>query len=133
MVLYYIDTCVWLNLFFMEKDIWKDTVEFIDKVGLTDIIVSGFVVKELKHKLAPAQWMNAESRLRCFRFIRAIDEDYLMGRSIEQKEQYSLSFYDCMHIALCIRCEAVLVTRDEELLRRGAKYIITKSPTSRVC
>ena len=56
-------------------------------------------------------------------YITITPEEQSLSREIESKEEYNLSFFDCMHIAIARTRGYILVTKDEELLERGRKYV----------
>ncbi|MDP3729039.1 MAG: PIN domain-containing protein [bacterium] len=60
--------------------------------------------------------------------INTTTEEYAFAKEIESLERYTLSFYDCIHLAICIKRNIVLITRDKELLEKGNKYITTIKP-----
>lgn len=63
-----------------------------------------------------------------FRFIEINEEDYSFARKLESELEYALSFYDCLHIAVCRRLGLTLVTRDNDLIRFARRYILTEKP-----
>ena len=58
-----------------------------------------------------------------FVFANLLCEDYDFARKLEKDLNYDLSFYDCLHIAICKRSSFILVTRDSLLLKNAKKYI----------
>lgn len=93
MVSYYIDTCIWLNLFKKEGDsskgipYWKIVKDFIDNIITTKdkIFYSGQIINEIRYKLADdTQFKARKSYLEeNFIFVKAIGEDYVMARKLE--------------------------------------------------
>lgn len=138
---YYIDSCIWLNLFKKEGDpskgsrsYWKIAKDFIESVLFSDkkeIIYSGFVLKELKFKLSESlfkeklRFLKGEEK---FKFAKAIEGDYALSRNLEEESDYEISFFDCLHIALCKRLNLILVTRDADLIEFAQKYILVVKP-----
>ena len=137
---YYLDTCIWLNLFKKEGDAskgisyWKIAERFIEKVMFSEskeIIYTGFVLKEMKYKLDKATFDEKTlflARENKFRFVKAIQEDYSLAQKLESEFKYRISFFDCMHIAVCKRLDTILITRDKELLKFAKKYLVAKKP-----
>ncbi|MBU1246289.1 MAG: PIN domain-containing protein [Nanoarchaeota archaeon] len=138
--LFYLDSCIWLNFFKKEGDAdkgipyWKIAKDFIEKIIFSkedEIIYSGFVLKELKFKLNEKEFKEKllffknEER---FKFVKATEEDYSFARKLESDLKYEISFFDCLHIAICKRLNLVLVTRDEDLIKFANKYIKVKKP-----
>ena len=137
---YYLDSCIWLNLFKMEGDstkgipYWKLAKDFIERIMFSDedeIVYSGFVFKELKYKLDKNEFkekllfLKNETR---FRFVKAVEDDYSFARNLEFKIQYRISFFDCMHVAICKRLGLTLVTRDKELINLSGDYVEVVKP-----
>jgi len=139
---FYLDTCIWLNLFKKEgnetkgKPYWEIAKEFIENIIFSkekEIFYSGFVLKELMFILEEEKFKEKIHFLRSdekFIFVKAINEDYLLARKIESESGYRISFYDCLHIAVCKRLNFVLVTRDQELINFAKKYISAEKPES---
>ena len=48
--------------------------------------------------------------------IEVIQEDHITATKLESKSGFDISFYDCLHIAVCKRLNLVLVTRDNLML-----------------
>lgn len=137
---YYVDSCIWLNLFKKEGDAvkgelyWKLAEEFLEKIMFSEnvIVYSGFVLKEIKHKLKDNQlfeekqtFMEEEPK---FIFVKATEEDYGFGRELESEFNFEISFFDCLHIAMSKRLGCVLVTRDNLLIEKAKEYVIVEKP-----
>jgi len=60
--------------------------------------------------------------------VNVVEEDYSFARKLESELFYELSFYDCLHIAICKRLGLILVTRDKELLRFAKKHVTAEKP-----
>jgi len=132
---FYLDSCIWLNLFKKEGDVnkgvpfWKLARDFIEKVIFSkkdEIIYSGFILKELKYILNEKEFTEKllffknEERIR---FVKATEEDYSFARKLESDSKYEISFFDCLHVAMCKRLDLILITRDKKLIE-FAKHII---------
>lgn len=137
--LYYVDSCIWLNIFndedYPSRGIYLSTESriFITRIALSEnegIVLSGFVLKEVKHKIADSVMSDKFIiyMKRYSTFIHASDDDYSFARKLESESGFTISFYDCMHIALCLKHSCILVTRDKRLIELANKYIITKMP-----
>ena len=88
------------------------------------------MLKEVKHKIANS--VISDKFIRYMEkysiFIHATDDDYSFARELESESGFTISFYDCMHIALCLKQGCILVTRDKKLIEFANKYIVTKMP-----
>ena len=130
---YYIDSNIWLNLFKKEGDptkgvpYWKIAKDFLEQVIFSEhqIAYSGFVLKELKYNLKDRRlfeekkkFLEDESK---FVFVKAKVEDYDYARKLESEHNFILSFFDCIHIAICQRLGFFLVTRDKLLMKIAKK------------
>ena len=134
---YYIETCIWLNLFKKEGDpkkgipYWKLAKDFIEQVEGQDekIVVSTVVLKELyftaKDKFNRIKKFFKESEY--IKIVKTTPEDYELARKWEQ-EHGALSFYDYIHVAIAKRLNIPLITRDEELIEFGKSHIEVFKP-----
>lgn len=129
---YYVDTCIWLNLFKKETAFWEMALEFIGKIIISseeDIIYTGFILRELEFKLDQELLEKVELFLkkRCI-YIPADKADYQLARNLELESKFTISFFDCMHIAICKRLDYILITRDKALIEYAKSYILVKKP-----
>jgi len=137
---FYVDSCIWLNLWKKEGDAtkgipyWKIAKDFIERIMFSEheeIIYSGFILKELKYKLdedtfnEKLLFFQNEEKIR---FVKATEDDYSFARKLESESQYEISFFDCLHIAVCKRLNLMLVTRDDDLIEFARKYIEAEKP-----
>ena len=141
---FYVDTCIWLNLFKKEGDAtkgkpyWKIAEEFTEEVKLTPdskIVVSTIVLKELTFKLG-SEYHIAETFFKKagegIMLIKSISEDYDDARKVETRHAFRIGFLDCLHIIIAKRIGAVLVTRDKELLLVAKEYGEANKPENLV-
>ncbi len=130
MTKYYLDACIWLNLLNKEQTkiqglpVWKITELFLIQYT-NDIICSRFVRKEVLNKSKAQEKILLLDK---FKELNITTEEMALARELESKEQYHLSFFDCIHLATCIKRNYTLITRDQELLDRGKQYITTRKP-----
>ncbi len=137
---YYVDSCIWLNLFKKEGDekkgkpYWKIARDFLEMV-LCDggiIYYSRFVLKEIEYVLNDKNLYKEKllflKKGKSFVYVKSLDEDYFLARRIECETNYVISFFDCLHMATSKRKGAVLVTRDNIFINRAKKYVIAKKP-----
>ena len=135
---YYIDTCIYLNLWQKEVDpktglkFWKIARDFLQKIEDSDTIIffSGFVIKELSYILGNRFKDKRAIFLETIKFKKIIanSQDYDFARTLEKEFNYKLSFFDCMHIALTRKERSILITRDEDLQKYGRKYCRVYKP-----
>ncbi|MFH1072458.1 MAG: PIN domain-containing protein [Nanoarchaeota archaeon] len=137
---YYVDTNIWLNLFKKEENLytgrayWKIAQDFLEKIMFSDdkeIIYSGLILKELMYKLTRKEFREKELFMkrepRC-RFVILVSGDYTFARKLEFEFGFEISFYDCLHITVCRRIGAILITRDNKLLQCAQRYIQAFKP-----
>lgn len=138
---YYLDSCIWLNLFKKEggptkgAPYWKIAEDFINKVIFSEdkeIIYSGLIFREIQFKLNNEElfkyrleFINGEEK---FKRTDVTKEDYSFARKLESESNFDLSFYDCIHIAICKRLNLVLVTRDNNLIEFAKNHIVVDKP-----
>jgi predicted nucleic acid-binding protein len=141
MTKYYVDSCIWLNLFKKEGDArkgepyWKIADQFIKETlreESNESIYSAPIMREIRNCLKNENVFRTNERLikehPRTRFTEVTKEDKEFARRIESENSFELSFFDCIHIAICKREGSILVTRDKELLKRAEKYITAKKP-----
>lgn len=136
--IYYVDTCIWLNLFKKEGDstkgkpYWEIARDFLDKVAVSNnkILVSTIVLKELSFKVE-SQFPKILDFLKNSDYIEIIKtttEDYDFARNLENTEKVKLSFYDYLHIAIAKRLSLHLITRDKDLIVVAKEYVKVNKP-----
>lgn len=131
---YYVDSCIWLNLFKKEGDstkgtpYWQLAKSFLEKDN--EIIVSTIVLKELLYKLE-----NKFDEVKQFfqktdfiKIIKTTSEDYDLARKYENEEELKISFYDYLHVAIARRLNIPLITRDKDLINFANKHIEVYRP-----
>jgi len=131
---YYVDSCIWLNLFKKEGDptkgvpYWKLAKDFLELNNR--LIISTIVLKELSYKLEN----QFEEKLKFFKdtefveIIKTTPEDYDLARKFENEEEFNISFYDYLHVAIAKRINAPLITRDKDLMDFASKHIEVFKP-----
>ncbi len=102
---YYVDTCIWLNLFKKEGDpakgipYWQLANEFFGRVLLSkndEIIYSGTVLRELQIRLEAKayqekrRWLEKEPK---FIKVDISNEDKAAARKLESRYDFEISFY----------------------------------------
>lgn len=131
---YFVDSCIWLNLFKKEGDKRKGKPHYIIArdffLAYEPIIFSNLVLRELRYVLKNTElFVEKESFMKNeFTFVQVTSSDYTFARKIEGELGYSISFYDCMHIATARRLDCILITRDNDLLICASKYVTACKP-----
>ena len=141
MIKYYFDTCIWNNFFKKEVNphtqikYWKMVELFLEDIFISNnhlIYYSGFVLKELEYKLKNPKIFkiikNFFQKEEKIVYIKADEKIYSFARDLESKFEYKISFFDCLHIAICKKNNFVLITRDNELLNYSKNIINDKKP-----
>lgn len=141
MIKYYLDACIWLNMLKKEGDpskglpYWQITIDFTDKTtnsSYEEIIYSAPVMRKVKYKLKNDIVFRRMERLvkinPTFRFVDLTKEDKEFARTLESRSGYEISFFDCLHMAICKRLDAVFVTRDKKLIKFARTYITADKP-----
>ena len=131
---YYVDSCIWLNLFKKEGDetkgvpYWKLAKDFIEDEN--NIIVSTIVIKELSFKIE--EKLNYVMKFfkdnESIKMIKTVPEDYDLARKFEDEEEVKRSFYDYLHVAISKRLNIPLITRDKDLIAFAKKHIEVYRP-----
>lgn len=132
------DSCIWLNLFKKEESAskgvphWKIAEDFIKQVKTENclIFVSQMVTREISFKLEDKSELVEEffNNNYYIRIVNAMPEDYSFARQLESESDFDISFYDCLHIAICRRMSLILVTRDRLLIDFAKYYIAVSKP-----
>lgn len=120
---YYVDSCIWLNLFKKEEPYWKLAKDFLEKNN--DVIVSTIVIKELSFKIKEKFDMKFFKEIK---IIKTVPEDYDLARRFEDEEEFKISFYDYLHVAISKRLNLVLITRDKDLITFAKKHVEVHKP-----
>ena len=136
---YYVDTCVYLNLWQKEVDnagtlLWKFARDFFEKVEDENSVIyySGFILKELKFILTEKEFNQKRELFESspnFNRIFLSKKEFNLARAIEKESNYEISFYDIIHMLLAKKTNSILITRDNKLIEIAKRYsIIAKRP-----
>ena len=139
---YYVDTCIWLNIFKKEGDetkgvpYWKSGKDFIELIEKRNekIIVSTIILKEL-YFTSEKKFDDIKKYFKNTEFIQIIkteNEDYELARKFE-KEHQLLSFYDYLHVTIAKRLHLILVTRDKDLIAFANDQVEVHKPEDLLC
>ncbi len=131
---YYVDTCIYLNLWTKEVDehgnkLWEFAKDFFEKIETEESIIyySGFLLKELLFLLSTEEYLQKRELFDSSpNFKKAIlsKEEYELAKKIS-KENKAISFYDVIHMLLAKKTNSVLVTRDRLLIQLAKNYSVT--------
>ncbi len=122
---YYVDSCIYLNLWKKEVDdfgnlLWKFAKEFFEKAEDENSIIyySGFLLKELMFLLSTEEYLNKRELFESspsFKKVMLSSEEYDLARKIKN-ENSQISFYDIVHMLLAKKTGSILITRDKLLI-----------------
>ncbi len=122
---YYIDSCIYLNLWQKEKSrtgspLWKFVKNFLEKIEETNstIYYSGFLLKELSFILTESEFNKKRLMFESapnFRKLILTLKEYELAKNIDAKN--GIGFYDTIHLLLAKKSNSVLITRDKKLLK----------------
>ena len=131
---YYVESCIWLNLFKKEGDAtkgipsWKLAKDFLEDNN--KIIVSTIAIKEISFKIPD----KMDYVIKFFKdndnieLIKTKPEDYDLARKFETEDEFKISFYDYLHVAISKRLNIPLITRDNELIQFAKKHVEVFKP-----
>jgi len=136
---FYVDSCIYLNLWQKEGDerfgtpYWKSAKDFLGKFSTkAAIYYSGFLLKELRFILSEKEFDEKSAMFRSspnFRKICLSAGELDEARMMELELKHNISFYDIIHILLAKKSNSVLITRDRKLLETAGKYgVAAKKP-----
>jgi len=135
---YYVDSCIYLNLWKKESDdsgnlLWKFAKEFFEKAEDEGSIIyySGFLLKELMFILSTERYLDERGRLESspnFNKIILSKEEYSLAKRIK-KGNVNISFYDVIHMLIAKKTNSILVTRDKGLIEFAKRFSVkSKKP-----
>ena len=123
---YYVDTCIYINLWKKEVDetgkpLWllaKKFFEFADQNNLK-IFYSGFILKEFLFLLSAEEYLNKREFIEynpLFEKTILTKEEYKEATKLKNKLNTDCSLYDLIHLRLTKKTNSILITQDRELL-----------------
>lgn len=130
---YYVDACIYLNLWQKEVDesgnpLWKYAKEFFEKVEEENstIYYSGFLLKEMMFILNTEEYLDKKEMFEAssnFKKILLSDEEYNLAIKIKNKN-VGISLYDIIHMLLAKKTNSILVTRDKFLIEFAKSFSV---------
>lgn len=135
---YYVDSCIYLNLWKKEFDnfgnpLWKFAKDFFERADSENSIIyySGFLLKELMFILSTEEYLDKRELFETspnFKKTILSKKEFNLASKIK-KENSEISFYDVIHMLLARQTNSVLVTRDKLLIELTKKHsIVAKKP-----
>lgn len=129
---FYIDSCVWMNLFKREesadkkKSYWRIAEDFLKKCAAQEdgVYCSDVIIRELQIKLSKNAFDDAKELLSDCDRIEPTNEDIALARKIESELDFEISFYDILHILLAKNIGATLITRDKKMSEIAEIYCV---------
>ena len=135
---YYLDSCIWLNLFKKEGDArkgisyWEIALNFLERVENEGgvIYVSTIVLKELYFVVGKDFGRVKRFFMDCdfIEIVKTTGGDYDLARNFEKEDLGRISFYDYLHVAITRRLSCSFLTRDKDLIRFADNRIKVGKP-----
>jgi len=129
---YYVDSCIYLNLWQKEIDksgnpLWEYAKAFFEKTENSIIYYSGFLLKELMFILDTEEYLQKrelfEDSLN-FKKVILSNEEFQLAVQIK-KQNKELSLYDIIHLIIAKKTNSILITRDKVLMQVAGQFSIT--------
>ncbi|MFH1290716.1 MAG: PIN domain-containing protein [Nanoarchaeota archaeon] len=132
---YYVDSCIYLNLWQKETSqktkapFWRFAKEFFEEAQNNNatIYYSGYLLRELMFILSEKEFKQKRELFESspnFKKIRLSQEEYQLARKIESNIEFEISFYDIIHMLLAKKTKSTLITRDRKLKEIATKYSV---------
>ena len=135
---FYVDTCVFLNVWKNETGhnpawpLWKRSKDFLAfAIQHHEVITSQAVIRELRFHLPPSLFdkKKADMMASGIAVLQVPERLAPRARKIESEEQFSISYYDILHLLMAQEQSAILITRDKGLLSLAKrKGVATGTP-----
>ena len=138
---YYVDSCIYLNLWQKEttnagEELWKYAKEFFEKVDNETSIVyySGFLLKELMFILTTEEYLQKTELFEAsknFKKVLLSSGEFKLATEIK-KQNPEISLQDIIHILLAKKTSSILITRDRLLLQLAKQLSVTAKKPEQV-
>ena len=136
---FYVDTCVYLNLWKKEIDakgnaLWFFAKNFLELASINNskIYYSGFILKELMFLISAESYLEKREFLennQLFEKIILTGEEYQKVIEIRNEFRTNCSLFDIVHIFLSKKSNSILVTQDKELISLAGEFgVVSKRP-----
>ena len=123
---FYVDTCVYLNLWKKEVEkkgnpLWLIAERFFEKTKRDNSIIyySGFLLKELMFILNTEEYLSKRELFDSSpRFKKTIlsKEEYREAQKLKNISASDISFFDILNIFSAKKTRSILITRDKEII-----------------
>ena len=136
----YIDTNVLLNVWFREvdpktgKELWRFSAEFLKRLGDFQSFTSRSVIAEIK-KVLSESGIDKEKILERVEAVKIVVDEIVKIIKADRVEALRLmdergieDVFDARNAAICKRLNAVLVSRDRELVNKLKGYVRVAEP-----
>ena len=136
----YIDTNVFLNVWFREvdsktgKELWRFSAEFLKRFGNFQSFTSRSVIVEVKKVLSECG-VDEQKMLEKVEAVKIIVDEVVKVTREDKVEALRLmdergieDVFDARNAAICKRLNAVLVSRDRELVNKLKGYVRVAEP-----
>lgn len=127
---YYVDSCIYLNLWQKEevgsKKLWKYAKDFFNLISDKQEVIyySGFLLKELMFILTIEEYLckiELFSSQDDFQKVYLTEKELRLAKEIKKLNQKT-SLYDIIHLILAKKTDSILVTRDRDLIKLAKFY-----------
>ena len=136
---FYVDTCVYFNLWKKEVDekgapLWLFAKNFFEFAELNNakIFYSGFILKELLFLLSMEDYLEKRSFLEennMFEKALLTEKEYQKAINLKNKTNTGCSLFDIIHVIIADKTKSILITQDKELLDLADYYkVAAKTP-----
>jgi len=136
----YIDTNVFLNVWFREvdpktgKELWRFSAEFLKRLGDFQSFTSRSVIAEIK-KVLSESGIDEQKILERVEAVKIVVDEIVKIIKADRVEALRLmdergieDVFDARNAAICKRLNAVLVSRDRELVNKLKGYVRVAEP-----
>ncbi len=135
---YYVDSCIYLNLWQEEvgengSPFWEYAKKFFEKAEENHSVIyySGFLLKELMFILDMDEYLQKRDLFEdsfIFKKVVLSKEEFQLA-VLTKKQNMEISLYDIIHIILAKKTNSILITRDRLLMQLAEKFsVIAKKP-----
>ena len=138
---FYVDTCIYLNLWRKEvfggEHLWKFALDFFKNAenNNSTIYYSGFILKEMLFILGEKEYLQKRFALedaKNFKKIELTKDEFKLAQRIKEKSTDNLSFFDIIHLLLAKKTNSTLITRDNLILENAKEFSVNATKPEEV-